>query len=78
MMIKVLEERDFPVSEFFPLASTRSAGKRVTFRGKSYAVIDVDKFDFSKAAERLNLRRLRRRRCHRDHFRAGYKYARQH
>jgi len=49
MMIKVLEERDFPVSEFYPLASTRSAGKRVTFRGKSYAVIDVDKFDFSKA-----------------------------
>ncbi len=49
MIIKVLEERNFPVSEFYPLASSRSAGKRVTFRGKSYAVIDVDKFDFSKA-----------------------------
>ncbi len=49
MMIKVLEERDFPVSEFYPLASTRSAGKRVSFRGKSYTVIAVDQFDFSKA-----------------------------
>jgi aspartate-semialdehyde dehydrogenase len=49
MMIKVLEERNFPVSEFFPLASTRSVGKRVEFRGKQYPVIDVDTFDFSKA-----------------------------
>jgi aspartate-semialdehyde dehydrogenase len=48
MMIKVLEERNFPVSEFYPLASARSAGKRVSFRGKGYATIDVDKFDFSK------------------------------
>ena len=49
MMIKVLEERKFPVTEFYPLASARSAGKRVTFRGKSHAVIDVEQFDFSKA-----------------------------
>ncbi len=49
MMIKVLAERKFPVSEFFPLASTRSVGKRVEFAGKQYSVIDVDTFDFSKA-----------------------------
>jgi aspartate-semialdehyde dehydrogenase len=49
MMIKILDERKFPVSEFYPLASERSAGKHVTFRGKSHAVIDVEKFDFAKA-----------------------------
>jgi aspartate-semialdehyde dehydrogenase len=49
MMIKVLEERKFPVREFYPLASARSAGKRVEFHGKQYRVIDVDTFDFSQA-----------------------------
>ena len=48
-MISVLEERDFPVSELFPLASSRSLGKTVKLKGKSYPVLDVDTFDFSKA-----------------------------
>jgi aspartate-semialdehyde dehydrogenase len=48
-MIKVLEERDFPVSELYPLASNRSVGKTVPFRGKSYPVDDLAEFDFSKA-----------------------------
>jgi aspartate-semialdehyde dehydrogenase len=48
-MIKVLEERKFPVGELFPLASNRSLGKRIEFNGKSLPVIDVDTFDFSKA-----------------------------
>ena len=48
-MLNVLEERDFPVSELFPLASSRSLGKTVKFKGKTYDVIDVDGFDFSKA-----------------------------
>ena len=48
-MITVLEERDFPVGELYPLASNRSLGKSVKFKGKSYPVIDVDGFDFSKA-----------------------------
>ncbi|MBL7924924.1 MAG: aspartate-semialdehyde dehydrogenase [Bacteroidia bacterium] len=38
-MIQVLEERNFPVVEFIPVASERSAGKKVHFRGKEYAVI---------------------------------------
>ena len=33
-MLQVLEERDFPVSELIPVASERSIGKEVTFRGK--------------------------------------------
>ena len=48
-MIKVLEERNFPVSELFPLASNRSLGKDVSFHCKRVSVIDVDAFDFSKA-----------------------------
>ena len=48
-MIKVLEERDFPVAELFPLASNRSIGKRVQFRGKHIPVIDVATFDFARA-----------------------------
>jgi aspartate-semialdehyde dehydrogenase len=40
-MIKVLEERNFPVSEFIPAASERSVGKEVIFRGKSVRVVSV-------------------------------------
>jgi aspartate-semialdehyde dehydrogenase len=37
-MIRVLEERKFPVNRLLPLASERSAGKYVTFNGKSIEV----------------------------------------
>ena len=49
MMIRMLEERDFPVSELLPLASSRSVGKRVEFRGRHIPVIDVATFDFARA-----------------------------
>ncbi|MBK7250145.1 MAG: aspartate-semialdehyde dehydrogenase [Gammaproteobacteria bacterium] len=48
-MIQVLEERRFPVSELYPLASSRSLGRSVTFCGKSYPVLDLATFDFSQA-----------------------------
>ncbi|HPF26915.1 MAG: aspartate-semialdehyde dehydrogenase [Steroidobacteraceae bacterium] len=48
-LLKVLAERDFPVGEIFPLASNRSLGKTVEFRGKQLPVIDVATFDFSRA-----------------------------
>jgi aspartate-semialdehyde dehydrogenase len=48
-MIQILEERDFPVSELYPLASNRSLGKSITFRGRNYPVEDLAGFDFSKA-----------------------------
>ena len=37
-MMKVMEEYDFPVGELKLLASERSAGKKLTFRGKEYTV----------------------------------------
>ena len=41
-MMEVLEERHFPVSEFIPVASERSAGRRVVFAGKEYEVLGVE------------------------------------
>ena len=47
-MISILEERKFPVDNLYPLASHRSAGKRIMFKGKSLPVEDLEQFDFSK------------------------------
>jgi len=47
-IIEILAERDFPVDTLYPLASSRSAGKRVEFKGKHIRVEDLDTFDFSK------------------------------
>lgn len=46
-LISILEERNFPVSRFIPLASERSLGRSVRFRGEEYPVQDVERFDFS-------------------------------
>ena len=48
-MLSIIEQRDFPVGELFPLASERSVGKSVRFKGKDYAVQDLARFDFSQA-----------------------------
>ncbi len=49
-MIEILEQREFPVGKLYLLASARSVGKTVRFRGKSIAVSDLAEFDFSKTA----------------------------
>ncbi len=41
VMIKVLEERDFPCTEFVPAASERSVGKEVIFRGKLHKIVSM-------------------------------------
>ncbi len=48
-ILKVLEERKFPVGTLYPLASSRSAGKKIQFNGKWIEVQDLEKFDFSQA-----------------------------
>ena len=48
-MLSILEQRKFPVRNIYPLASSRSAGSTVSFKGEELTVIDVDDFDFSKA-----------------------------
>jgi aspartate-semialdehyde dehydrogenase len=37
-MLKVLEERNFPVTELIPVASERSVGKKVEWKGRQYTV----------------------------------------
>ncbi len=41
-MVEVLEERNFPVDEFIPVASGRSAGKMISFKGKEYTVVTAE------------------------------------
>ena len=41
-ILKVLAERNFPVTEIIPVASERSIGKKVTFKGKEYTVVGFD------------------------------------
>jgi aspartate-semialdehyde dehydrogenase len=40
-MLQVLAERNFPVTELIPVASERSVGKEVTFKGKPYKVVSM-------------------------------------
>ena len=41
-ILKVLDERNFPVSEIIPVASERSVGKKVSFKGKEYTVVGFE------------------------------------
>ena len=41
-MLRILEERNFPVTELLPVASERSAGRKVLFAGKDHEVLTAD------------------------------------
>ena len=41
-MLQVLSERKFPVTELIPVASERSVGKEVVFKGKTYKIVSMD------------------------------------
>jgi len=47
-LISILDERNFPINNLYPLASKRSAGSKVKCQSKSWVVEDLDSFDFSK------------------------------
>lgn len=40
-MINILQERDFPVGKLLPLASARSAGKALKFRGEDVTIVEA-------------------------------------
>jgi aspartate-semialdehyde dehydrogenase len=42
VMLKVLEERNLPITELIPVASARSAGKKRTYKGKEYTVVTLE------------------------------------
>jgi aspartate-semialdehyde dehydrogenase len=41
-MLQVLTERNFPVTELIPVASEKSVGKEVTFKGKTWKVVNAE------------------------------------
>lgn len=41
VMLKVLEERNFPVSELIPVASEKSIGKKIVFKGEEYGIVGL-------------------------------------
>ena len=46
-MLSILEKRQFPINNIYPLASSRSAGNSVLFKGRPIEVGRLDEFDFS-------------------------------
>lgn len=46
-LISILQEREFPVNQLYPLASKRSLGKQVEFNSQPIEVIDLEEFDFN-------------------------------
>lgn len=41
MMLKILEERNFPVTELIPVATEKSVGSEVMYKGKAYKVVNA-------------------------------------
>lgn len=41
-MLQILEERNFPVTELIPVASEKSIGKEIEFKGKKYKVVSIE------------------------------------
>ena len=46
--LEVLEKKGLPIENLYLLASSRSTGKKISFKGKDYNVSDLETFDFSK------------------------------
>lgn len=42
VMVKVLEERNFPVTELIPVASAKSVGQKISFSGKQFPVMSME------------------------------------
>jgi aspartate-semialdehyde dehydrogenase len=41
VMLKVLEERNFPLTELIPVASEKSVGKQISFKNKNYTIVSL-------------------------------------
>src|SRR3954465_15636695 len=40
-MLQILDERNFPVTELIPVASEKSVGKEISYKGKKYKVVSM-------------------------------------
>ena len=48
-IIEVLEKKELSIDNLYLLASSKSAGSKIEFKGKQHEVFDLENFDFSKA-----------------------------
>jgi len=46
--LEVLEKKELSIDNLYLLASSKSAGKKISFKGKEHEVFDLENFDFSK------------------------------
>ena len=46
--LEVLEKKELSIDNLYLVASSKSAGKKISFKGKDYKVLDLENFDFSK------------------------------
>ncbi|HHW68214.1 aspartate-semialdehyde dehydrogenase [Defluviitalea raffinosedens] len=49
--LKVLEEKDLPIENFYLFASARSAGSKLTFKGKEYTVEELTETSFDRGID---------------------------
>ena len=47
-ILEVIEKLNFKFSELYLIASDRSIGKKIIFKGKTYSIVGIKDFDFSK------------------------------
>ena len=47
-LLEVIEKLNFEFSELYLIASDKSIGKKITFKGKIYSIVGLSNFDFSK------------------------------
>ncbi len=47
-ILEVIEKLNFKFSELYLIASDKSVGKKITFKGKTYSIVGLSDFDFSK------------------------------
>lgn len=47
-ILEILEERDFPIDNLYPMASANSAGKKIQFMGREYTVEELNEHSFDK------------------------------
>jgi len=47
-LLEVIEKLNFKFSELYLIASNKSVGKKITFKGKTYSIVGLSDFDFSK------------------------------
>ena len=46
--LEVLEKKELTIDKLYLVASSKSAGKKISFKGKEYEVFDLENFDFSR------------------------------